>query len=226
MKKYSDHTYNSANPIARFAHRQRFLKSVESIPLIHGISILDYGCGDGKLLNCLNEKYIDYNFRLVGYEPHMDLIHDNKVQIYNSLDKINERFDVITCFEVLEHFNCTYQEQMLDAMVSKLKVNGTVIISVPVEIGFPSFIKNIRRVILHYSDEYSLKNIFKSIVALPIPESRNRNGYLSHMGFNHLELEKTLQKKFQITSKRYSPFKSIGYYFNSQVFYELKVRVS
>lgn len=223
MKRYAQHTYNSSNPLARFAHRQRFKHSLAAIPVKHGASVLDFGCGDGKLLNSLKEQSPDLELKLVGYEPFMESVTNNLIMIYKSLDKIKSlgKFDVICCFEVLEHFNTKNQLDFLKTMASMLTEGGVMVISVPIETGFPSVVKNLRRVLLHNLDLYSAKNIFKSAFSIAVPECREGNGYLSHMGFNHKDFENLLKKRFIIGKKMFSPFKGLGVQFNSQVFYHL-----
>jgi|SRR6185437_6883587 len=224
---YSDITYNSKNPLARFAHRQRFKNSIKAINLTNGISILDYGCGDGKFLNELGSLNKDKNLNLVGYEPFMEPIEGNKIRIEKNLaDLNNEKFDVVTCFEVLEHFNPTNQYNYLQNMIAHLKSNGLVIVSVPIEIGIPALVKNLRRRTLFKGEQFSYKNIFKSFLGNPPAEFRIKDGYLDHMGFNYKDLEKLFKKDFVIVTKTFSPFKFLGSNFNSQVFYELKLKQS
>jgi hypothetical protein len=57
----------------------------------------------------------------------------------------------------------------------------------------------------------------------PFKEYRSGDGYLyEHLGFNHRKLEKVVADYCIILEKHYSPFKFLGYNFNSQVFYKLK----
>ena len=222
---YSRKTYDSFNPLARFAHRQRFYNSILSIIPANGVSILDYGCGDGKFLNELLDKYKDKELKLAGFEPLMESIEANKIKIVKTLQELNaEKFDFVTCFEVLEHFSKKNQESIFKDFISLLKQDGKLIISVPIEIGFPAIIKNLRRKYSFKGQQFTFKNILKSIRGTPMPEYRDREGYLDHMGFNYKDLELLFVKFFIIKSKMYSPFKSLGPNFNSQVFYELTLK--
>jgi ubiquinone/menaquinone biosynthesis C-methylase UbiE len=222
-KSYNKYTYDSKNILARFAHRTRFKKSVDLIPIKLGLSVLDYGSGDQKFLNTLQEKYEKFGLKLYGFEPFMSPIEDNVINTVKDLSLISKAdFDIITCFEVLEHFNAQKQEEAIQKMISLLnKKSGFLIISVPIEIGFPSLIKNIRRALSSESDVYSFKNILKSIFSIPIPEHRTKDEYLSHMGFNHKNLEKIIKKNGTILSKNFSPIGFLGSNLNSQVFYKI-----
>jgi SAM-dependent methyltransferase len=57
-------------------------------------SVLDYGCGKGGLLESIRDKFND-KIRVMGYDPGIDK--------YNKLPK--QKFDLITCIDVLEHIN-------------------------------------------------------------------------------------------------------------------------
>lgn len=219
---YSGGTYDSKNPIARFSHRKRFKTSLLFTKIKAGDKILDYGCGDGKFLNDLSAESVN-----IGYEPYMEAMATNKVTIYNKLEDLqnfvskNGKFDKIVCFEVFEHLNEKNQQTELSQMRELLKPDGEIILSVPIEIGLAPIVKNIRRRLLHPSPIYTFKNILKSVFAIPLPEHRKDDGYLTHMGFNHKILEKLLLKSFTIREKLYSPFPGLGHNFNSQVFYRL-----
>ena len=224
---YSRTTYDSYNPLARFAHRQRFKNSVLSIQVSEGISLLDYGCGDGKFLNELAEKYKTKKIHLMGFEPYMSAIANNKIKIVQHLEELSgEKFDYVTCFEVMEHFNPQKQEAICIDFTKLLKPEGTLIVSVPIEIGFPALIKNIRRKYSYKGKQFTFKNIFKSILGKPMPEYRNREGYLDHMGFSYKDLELLFDKYFLIKNKTFSPLKGMGANVNSQVFYELSLKRS
>lgn len=219
---YEGTTYNSKNPIARFAHRQRFKISLTESGIKPGCKVLDYGCGDGKFLDS-----IKIDCTKIGYEPYMDAMPGNTVKIFNSADLLksyiesNGLFDVIVCFEVMEHLNEKNQDKMLTEMRSMLKENGTIVISVPIEISLPSVIKNLRRRSLYRDPQYSILNILKSALALPLRKYRESDGYLCHMGFNHKHLEKVVEKNFTIKKIKNSPFKQISHHFNSQRFYTI-----
>ena len=57
----------------------------------------------------------------------------------NKINKFDERFDLITCFEVLEHVGNI--EVAIDNLISSSKENSKIIISVPIETGLIGLIK-------------------------------------------------------------------------------------
>jgi len=230
-KSYRDRNYNSPNPLRRYAHRSRFKKSIESIKIKDGISVMDFGAGDGLFLNQLEGT--NSNLRLVGFEPYMESIQENTIQIEKDwtqvieLSKKYKLFDYVTCFEVLEHFSPQNQYEALRKMHSIVKDTGRVIISVPIEKGFPALVKNlIRKLNLPHSNHiFTSSNILKSFLGRNLLELRNDPGYMSHMGFYFTDLETEIKKLFTIELKSYSPIGGPTYQTNSQVFYELIKKV-
>ncbi len=225
MKKkyvYSEYTYNSKNPIARFSHRKRFSVAINLTMEEEFKTILDYGAGDNNFLIELSS--IKDNIVLVAFEPIMKIDSTDKIEVISKLVDLKiEKFDVITCFETLEHFNETAQLSMLKEFNKILEKNGRVIISVPIEIGFPSLIKNIRRMSFGKNSYQHIKNSIKCFFGKEIPEIRNLEGFIpSHLGFNHKKLEYLMLKYFKIVKKEKSPFKNLPYQLNSQVFYILE----
>lgn len=229
-KNYSDSTYNSKNILKRFAHRKRFKNSIQLIDIKANMSLLDFGCGNGLFLNQLSQS-TPIKINLVGFEPFMESLMLNSIKIerkWESIEKIvtkNGLFDYITCFEVLEHFSPVKQIQILDRMKNVLSENGYLIISVPVEKGFASLVKNIiRKIDFPKSPEYTFENISASLFGKSLAEIRTGEDYLTHMGFYFHDLEKIILTDFTIENKFFSPIKFLGYNFNSQVFYKLKLK--
>ena len=234
--EYKKFTYESSNPLARFSHRTRFAKAVNTVSCIYekwakgggigNFALLDYGAGTGHFLNeLLKNGWGQGGRKLVGFDPVStpDFSGDSIV-FYSDLQSLDDQFDIVTCFEVLEHFNSKNQREILTNIDSLLKRNGRVVISVPIEIYLPSIVKNVRRRLsLHRRKPvYTLKNMFKALCGRDIPEIREAEGFLPHIGFNHKKLEQLFSDIFQIERKSYSPFGCLNAHFNSQIFYVLK----
>ena len=69
---YRAQTLDTPNPVARYAHRQRYKASFERVTsaVPHGGTVLDYGCGQGDFLNTLADLRPDLS--LYGYDPESD----------------------------------------------------------------------------------------------------------------------------------------------------------
>ncbi len=91
--------------------------------------ILDFGCGWGGFLNNIKNSK-----KLYGLEVRDDCFHFIKkkmkiIKIFNNFNQINEKFDLITMFHVLEHI--PEQVKLLKKLKEKLNNNGKIILEVP-----------------------------------------------------------------------------------------------
>ena len=227
METYGDYTYNAQNSLKRFSHRRRFNKCLACIPLNDDIRLLDFGCADGLFLNRLKIS-LHGKGALMGYEPIMPAMHGNTVNITDSWEEVAKEapFDYVTCFEVLEHFDENMQRETLKKITHILANDGFLIVSVPIEKGFPSLVKNIiRKFSCAKSDRhlYSMKNILSAFFKRKLPKYRTGSNYLSHLGFYHTDLEKVFLHDFVVVEKSFSPFSWLGSQLNSQVFYKLRL---
>ncbi len=228
---YEKNTTNSPNPIARFAHRTRTRMGVDLISNKIGLRLLDYGCGDGRFLSEVSQRR-ENTEDLFGFEPFMATLPTlpEGIEIMTTWDTVLKKLqhrnaNVVTCFEVMEHLMPSLQKQAFEKMLSIIHPDGTLVLSIPIECGFPAIIKNIFRFLKfrRYSKlVYSWHNLIRSFFGKPIPECRSGSDYLSHMGFYYWDLEDVMSEYFEVSKKMYSPFGFIGPAFNSQVFYIAK----
>lgn len=90
--------------------------------------ILDYGCGTGDFLKFLQDK----NYDVQGIEPTQkaQMIATKKgLKIHTSIKEIDEKFDVISLFHVLEHVEDF--QSLIKQLREKLNAGGILIIAVP-----------------------------------------------------------------------------------------------
>ena len=124
-------------------------------------NILDFGCGDGRLLFELKSdkenKYFGYeiskraNMLFNGFNPEIKLI--NELQ---DLNYYNDFFDVIIFSEVIEHIPNNQVKLNTDAIFSILKKNGLLIVTAPHE-NMPVHKKHYR----HYNFNSLVQNFPK-----------------------------------------------------------------
>ena len=106
-------TLNYVNYIA-YRNRLRLLKK-------HGLNknhkILDFGCGSGVFVSFLRRQGYDAS----GYDAFVKTYSDRKI--------LNTKYDVITSYDVIEHFN--EPKAFLDQLVSCLTQDGLLAIGTP-----------------------------------------------------------------------------------------------
>ena len=229
---YSKLTINNRSLIKKLSHKKRFNVSQKLIEAYTKDFVLDFGTGDGYLLTQLAKDHPE--FHIVGYEPLDFMFEELKAHVkstsYNNIDitmSLKEfcktSIETISCFEVLEHFTAKAQYEHLDTIKNLLKTNGTLIVSVPLEIGLSSLFKNSVRILVKQRHaNTNLKSIIRAFLGKPI--KRTQTGYIySHIGFSHKELETVFREVgFKIIKKTYSPIPWLSGLLNSQVFYVLK----
>jgi SAM-dependent methyltransferase len=79
----------------------KFCKTLRMDPV--NISLLDYGCGNGEFIILCKKLGI----KVTGFEPfYVDKnsdVHPNIINKEEYLDKLKGTFDIVCCFEVVEH---------------------------------------------------------------------------------------------------------------------------
>lgn len=225
--KYSNLTTDSKFFIKRFSHEKRFEKAYCLLSKQNTKSVLDFGTGDGYFLHYLNKKKTIESIK--GYEPVEEIYKQIKlikgIEVVKKTSELhNEKFDAITCLEVLEHFNQEKQRELLQEIRSLLAPGGRIIISVPIEIGLSSLLKNGFRVLFKQREkDTSYKNIYKALFIVKVNRSQKGDYINSHIGFNYKKLEELILKEgFIIDRKEFSPIGFLRSFINSQVFYVLK----
>ena len=198
----------------KFIHKSRLKKIVnmlKNLKLAREGVWADFGCSDGFIFSCLREKLEPFNYwKLYGFD-HDDRLLDlaKKRNLLNSnfikfnLNKVSRKyqtfFDLVTCFETIEHTG-NYKNAFENIYFS-CKYNGYILISVPNEIGLPGIAKFIGRKVLRKN---AYENFFKGSSALSylaalikgedIEKFRDKNseGWGPHLGFNYKNVEKYL----------------------------------
>lgn len=220
---YNEATYKSKWRIQRFAHHSRYNLAKELCK--HANSVLDYGTGSGYFLTLLSTA--NKLTRLVGYEPVEDMfqkaINETKgfdnIKLVNKLD-FSEKFNYISCLEVLEHLEENKQIDVFKDCKKLLDEKGRMIISVPIETGLSGFFKNIFRYLTKHPHAKDITEVLQALFGLKM-KRHDSDGYIySHVGFRHRDLESTILKEGILIRQRvFSPFPLLGSFLNSQVFY-------
>lgn len=116
-----------------FKVKNRMSNEIAFVNSLNGGKILDAGCGPGFFLAEVNDKWKKYGVEISKYN--IDFIKKNFSEIITSHSKLEELhftdnyFDIIYCFQVLEHVENPIQ--IIKEFERVLKPNGTLIISTP-----------------------------------------------------------------------------------------------
>jgi 2-polyprenyl-3-methyl-5-hydroxy-6-metoxy-1,4-benzoquinol methylase len=147
--------------------------------------------------------------------------------VVRDLSELCERtFSRVSCCEVLEHLST---ERQLDALVNirrLLRQDGIAIISVPIEIGTASLLKNLARLAIGQAHPgTTFVSMFRSFFGLKIRRSEESGFIPSHIGFYYQNLGRLFEAAgLQVVRRRFSPFPWLHRFVNSHVFYVLKVK--
>lgn len=143
----------------------KFSKLQDAAP---GKNILDYGCGTGDFLVYAKAKKL----KVFGVEPNPKALKIAREKLSDEsitdkpIDELNQKFDVITLWHVLEHIPNLFE--FLEQLKSKLNPGGKIYIAVPNHLSFDAkFYKNywaaydVPRHLWHFSPD-SMQKLFNS----------------------------------------------------------------
>jgi|WetSurMetagenome_2_1015567.scaffolds.fasta_scaffold203318_1 tRNA (uracil-5-)-methyltransferase TRM9 len=125
----------------KFSETRRFFwRDLEFIAdyINDGDKILDYGCGNGRLLEILNEKKINYAgvdisgklIKLAKQKYQDKDIKFIKITSSRSLTFPDNYFNVVVSIAVFHHFPENYAKKMAEELHRTLKPGGKIIITV------------------------------------------------------------------------------------------------
>ncbi len=88
--------------------------------------VLDFGCGSGYGTKVLKEHFNDVS----SFDMYPDGYQPEGLDVCQDLSKFeNNSFDIITCFEVIEHMGEEDQQILMNDLSKLLTHNGTLFIS-------------------------------------------------------------------------------------------------
>jgi 2-polyprenyl-3-methyl-5-hydroxy-6-metoxy-1,4-benzoquinol methylase len=231
LNMYSDLTIQNKSLLKRYSHSTRFKIALDLLNPTSEDRILDYGTGDGFMLSMIRSA--NNYCKIVGYEPVTHMFEElqektrtsdkNTIILTDNINGYTDKFNKICCLEVLEHLTENNQKIEIKRMINLLTDDGKLIISVPIEVGFSSLLKNIARILLRQSHRNTtFRNIIYSLFGIHF--HRGQEPYISsHIGFYYHDLENILLSSgLKIRHKKFSPIPVLKGILNSQVFFVLK----
>lgn len=231
----------SKNAIIAWSHRNRFRHARQLLKPHAGKRLVDYGRGDGTLLAAISEEFPD----AIGVDPDLGQINDCRrrlaklptVRFFTVKEIESTRhegfYDVVICMEVLEHCVDGEIEKVIGDLWRLTMADGTVIVSVPIEIG-PSLLgKHLLRALASWRslgdyqsrERYTVGELLRSVVATERTRfvrelNLNSSGpFHAHKGFNWRALRTLLRARFEVCETRFSPFDVSGELLSSQAWF-------
>ena len=238
---YAQQQIYSRDRLIAWSHRRRFTTAVALARELAGRRVLDYGCGDGTFLGLLAGT--DYTpLAAVGAEIHRHVVEDCRHRfagqpglwfvLTDELGAHCSRYDTVFCMEVLEHV--VDSTPLLDDFERLLVPGGTLIVSVPIETGFPLIVKQlVRRVagwrgVGYYpgTTGYTPRELLTSVLAgstphipRPVFTREDQTTFHDHKGFNWKALRSMLAARFDLVRTLTSPVSWLGPQLSTQIWF-------
>jgi 2-polyprenyl-3-methyl-5-hydroxy-6-metoxy-1,4-benzoquinol methylase len=233
----------SSNRLISWAHRRRYEIGMSFASQFAGKHVLDYGCGDGTFLTLLMASPSPPT-TAIGTEESRDLVEDCnrrlrcltnlRFMLSSELQRPEHQgaYDGIICMEVLEHV--TNPDAHLDDFVDLLAPSGQLVISVPVETGFPLLLKQTVRRVAGWRNigdypgvtPYTFKELLSGFLAgriqhivRPVHRTSVGSSFHDHKGFNWMVLRDLVAQRFNIEKTLTSPLPWITPCLSSQVWF-------
>lgn len=227
--------------LVRFSHGSRFDLARKLVEPRRGGRLIDYGCGDGTFVAMVHDRFAetlgaDVDPRqLAGCEARLGHLPGVRFAMTADLTRAaQERWDAVTCMEVLEHCLEPERRRVLDELARLVAPSGLVIISVPIEVGpsvagkqFVRALAGMRRLgDYEHRERYTPTEMARSVLGASIDrvafEGTGPDGpyfYYGHKGFDFRDLEREIAERLTITRRLFTPLPLTGPLLNSQAWF-------
>lgn len=232
--KYTHEQSYNKEKLVSIVHRNR-LKVIHEIISENSqskkISWADFGCSNGFIIYDILKKNDSIFSNIVGFDNSKDLLQlakkrslygaDFKLFDLNLISNSMVKYDLVTCFETLEHVG--NPANAIQNIFNHLSSDGTLFLTLPNEVGFIGLFKFLGRYLLRkkpYGDFFKDKSFTEYIKSLllqkPISKFRkdNEKHYGPHLGFDYRNLEEYISnkyiktKKLKLIEKRFTSYKT------------------
>lgn len=220
---YASFTYEDPNPIKSWIQRHRLRAAAQMVDLADK-SVLDYGCGDGRLF----QELTAHNPRVMhGYDPSTSMIREaNAYGMPNTLFSTNfedfdgNRYDVVFCMEVCEHLTDESLFELVQNIYGVTHAESTLVLGVPIESGLPSLGKNIFRLIRR-QPQATVHRTILALLGLHITRAPSPRGWIgTHIGFNWRHVYDMLPYLgFRPVATSCLPVPALGRWLNNEIYF-------
>lgn len=217
MNEYRTYTHADPHRLKRWTHQQRFEDALHLIEQLSAHSVLDFGCGDGYLLQAIHRQQPE--LFACGYDPLTTMAQQAQKLLSNTNIIIAERltdlpqqsYDLVLCLETCEHLVPDALQRTFTEIRALVAPGGAAIFSVPMERGLISLIKNLFRLRKrHGYENLTWATILATAIGRHVHRPVNMNlgfpYYFSHVGFDEREFEQQLSHYFIIERACSSPW--------------------
>lgn len=210
-------SYQGLNPVASHHRRRlrRILELLGRLDLAPEGRWADFGCSDGFILSLIRDGPLrGCRWRCDGFDHSEGLLQLAKERNltdteFHQLDlnvpnaEWEGRFDVVTCFETLEHTG-DYRNALRN-LVDACRPGGWVVVSVPNEIGVPGMVKFLgRRVVRRrpygkfFEGKSELRYLFHLLANRDVEGFRQppATGWGPHLGFDSRNLVSEVEASY------------------------------
>lgn len=117
-----DYTLGAMDALVSLARYNFVMRTINN----RNAKVLDFGCGSGYGSVALKERFSN----VTSFDVYPDGYSPDNITVESDLGKLKEQsYDVVTCFEVIEHMDEAAQEQLMTDLHELVSKNGTLFIS-------------------------------------------------------------------------------------------------
>jgi SAM-dependent methyltransferase len=195
----------------------RIVKILKGLPLRPSGMWADFGCSDGFILEVVRNRVVGEEWQLFGFdhstakleEARKRVIPNTKFAVFDlnmRLTMSSNAFDVVTCFETIEHTGI--YRNAFDNLVASTKEGGIIVVSVPREVGVPGIAKFVGRALIRrrpYRRFFENVSRFHYTVSLLTGRDIERfrdpsaKSWGPHLGFDYRNFEAYVMKNWLVT---------------------------